>query len=78
VIAVRNAFGHRHLGTISGFVIMLHHACGGIGAWLGGAVFDARGSYDRAFALMLLSSVVAIALTMALKRENIETERRPA
>lgn len=78
VISVRNAFGHRHLGTISGFVIMLHHACGGVGAWLGGAIFDAYGSYDRAFALMLLSSVVAIMLTMALRRENIETERRPA
>lgn len=78
VISVRNAFGHRHLGTISGFVIMLHHACGGVGAWLGGAIFDAYGSYDRAFALMLLSSVVAIILTMALRRENIETERRPA
>ncbi len=75
VISVRNAFGHRHLGTISGFVIMSHHAWGGLGAWLGGAMFDAHGSYDRAFALMLLSSVVALFATMALKRENIERER---
>jgi MFS family permease len=77
VIAVRNAFGNRHLGTISGFVIMAHHACGGLGAWLGGFVFDAAGEYDVAFGIMLVSSVVAVWATLALGRENIEGRARP-
>jgi predicted MFS family arabinose efflux permease len=72
VIAVRNAFGNRHLGTISGFVIMAHHACGGLGAWLGGLVFDAAGTYDTAFVVMLVSSLIAVWATLALRRENVE------
>ncbi len=72
VIAVRNAFGNRHLGTISGFIIMAHHACGGLGAWLGGLVFDAAGTYDTAFVVMLVSSLIAVWATLALRRENVE------
>lgn len=72
VIAVRNAFGHRNLGTIAGFIIMSHHAFGGLGAWLGGVVFDAVGTYDSAFAVMLVSSLIASWATLALKREKIE------
>jgi hypothetical protein len=74
-IFVRNAFGNRHLGTISGFVIMGHHACGGLGAWIGGIVFDAAGAYDTAFMVMLVSSVIAVWGTLALGRENIEGRR---
>ena len=74
-IAVRNTFGNRHLGTISGFVIMAHHACGGLGAWIGGLVFDAAGTYDKAFVVMLVSSLVAVWGTLALGRENIEGRR---
>lgn len=72
VLAIRNAFGNRQLGTIAGFAIMIHHACGGFGAWLGGVVFDQTGSYDRVFAVMLISSIAATALTLALKREGID------
>lgn len=75
VIAMRQAFGNRELGTICGFAIMVHHACGGLGAWIGGVAFDARGSYDTAFVLMLASSVVALAATLALQREGLEGTR---
>ncbi len=78
VIAVRNAFGNRQLGTICGFAIMIHHASGGLGAWIGGIAFDAHGSYDIAFAIMLVSSVVATIATLALKREGIERQPRAA
>ena len=74
VIAVRNCFGNRHLGTIAGFIIMIHHAMGGIGAWLGGVAFDADQSYARAFAVMLASSVIATLATIALKREDIDRQ----
>lgn len=72
VIAARNAFGNRHLGTICGFAIMVHHAFGGLGAWLGGYVFDANGSYDRAFAVMLVSALVATWATLALRQEGVD------
>ena len=38
---------------------MIHHMCGGLGAWIGAAIFDASGGYDAAFAVMLASSVLA-------------------
>jgi hypothetical protein len=54
VIFVRDAFGTANLGAISGLIVMIHHMCGGLGAWIGAAVFDARGGYDVAFAVMAL------------------------
>jgi predicted MFS family arabinose efflux permease len=71
VIAVRNAFGTAHLGTITGFIIMVHHGCGGIGAWLGGVVFDLHGRYDAAFALVLAASLAAAWLVWQLRREDV-------
>jgi hypothetical protein len=41
---------------------------GGIGAYLGAAAFDRLGGYDLAFARMLTSNVLALALTLALRR----------
>jgi predicted MFS family arabinose efflux permease len=68
VIFVREAFGTANLGAISGLIVMIHHMCGGLGAWIGAAIFDARGGYDVAFAVMVASSVLACALTVRLAR----------
>jgi predicted MFS family arabinose efflux permease len=70
VIAVRNAFGTAQLGTITGFIIMIHHACGGLGAWLGGVLFDAQGHYGTAFVLMLALSILAAWLITELRHER--------
>lgn len=75
VLAVRNAFGHRNLGTISGFIIMIHHGLGAVGAWIGGALFDVDGSYTRAFVVMFMSAVIALVATRALQREDIDRDR---
>lgn len=69
VIFVRNAFGTANLGAITGLIVMIHHMCGGLGAWIGAAIFDAKGGYDAAFALMLVSSVLASVLTVRLARK---------
>jgi predicted MFS family arabinose efflux permease len=68
VVFVRDSFGTRHLGALTGLITMVHHICGGFGAWLGAVVFDATGRYDRAFILMLVSCIVALALTLGLRR----------
>jgi len=47
---------------------MVHHICGGFGAYLGASVFDRTGRYDLVFALMLASSIVALCLTLLLRR----------
>ncbi|MEZ5890080.1 MAG: MFS transporter [Xanthobacteraceae bacterium] len=65
---VAESFGMRNLGGLLGLITMVHHICGGIGAYLGAAVFDATGGYDRAFAVMMASSILALALTFCLNR----------
>ena len=69
VLFVRDMFGVANLGAIAGLVTMAHHIFGGLGAWLGGAVFDRNGNYDAAFAIACFGSLAAMVLTMALPRE---------
>lgn len=64
-------FGAPRLGLMSGFINMTHHIAGGLGALIGGLIFDARGSYDAAFLLMLALSVVAAALSAMLQERMI-------
>lgn len=68
VVFARSAFGTAHLGAISGLIVMIHHMCGGLGAWLGAALFDMHGRYDVAFALMLALSLAALAVSVPLCR----------
>ena len=68
-----NMFGAPRLGMMSGIINMTHHIAGGLGALVGGLVFDARGSYDAAFILMLALAVIASALTFTV-RERLITQ----
>jgi predicted MFS family arabinose efflux permease len=68
VVFVQQSFGLRHLGALTGLITMVHQISGGIGAYLGAAVFDATHRYDGAFAVMLASSIVALVLTLLLRR----------
>ena len=68
VVFVRNAFGARNLGALSGLITMVHHMCGGLGALAGAAFFDADGSYDRAFIVMLVCSAAAVFVSLGLRR----------
>lgn len=68
VIFVRESFGTRNLGALTGLITMVHHVCGGIGAYLGASIFDATGRYDTAFAVMLVASTVALVLSLCLRR----------
>jgi len=70
VVFARDAFGTAHLGAISGLIVMVHHMCGGLGAYLGAAVFDRDGSYDQMFVGMLIVSVLAAILSLVLRRRG--------
>lgn len=67
VIFVSQSFGARHLGALIGLITMVHHIFGGVGAYLGAALFDVTGTYDVAFAMMLGLSLLAAVLTVMLK-----------
>jgi predicted MFS family arabinose efflux permease len=68
VVFVRESFGTKNLGALTGLITMVHQIFGGVGAYAGAAIFDATGAYDAAFVLMLGSAVVALALTLTLRR----------
>jgi len=70
VVFVRESFGTRNLGALAGLITMVHQIFGGLGAYAGAAIFDATGGYDAAFVTMLVSAVVALALTLMLRRER--------
>ena len=65
---VAESFGTRHLGALTGLITMVHQIFGGIGAYLGAAVFDATGNYDIAFSMMLAVSLLALLLTLLLRQ----------
>ncbi|NNF79290.1 MAG: MFS transporter, partial [Rhizobiales bacterium] len=68
VIFARDAFGTAHLGALSGLIVMVHHMCGGLGAYLGAVLFDTQGHYNTAFMVMLVLSIAAALLTLPLRR----------
>ncbi|MBI2958847.1 MAG: MFS transporter [Betaproteobacteria bacterium] len=70
VVFVRDSFGTKNLGALSGLIVMVHHVWGGIGAYIGAGIFDATGRYDIAFAIMFAAAVIALALTLALRRPH--------
>ena len=74
VVFVRNAFGTKSLGALSGLVTMVQVG-GGLGAGAGAVIFDAEGSYDPVFAAMLACSVAGVLFTIGLSRASRSASR---
>jgi len=68
VVFVSESFGTRHLGALTGLITMVHQIFGGIGAYLGAAVFDVTGTYNIAFMTMGSVSLLAVLLTVSLQQ----------
>ncbi|MGQ0650946.1 MAG: MFS transporter [Betaproteobacteria bacterium] len=66
VLFVREAFGTRNLGALTGLITMIHQIFGGLGAWGGALIFDRTGGYSLAFSSVLAASVLALVLTLSL------------
>lgn len=59
---VAQIFGPQYMGTLSGIVFFSHQSGAFLGAWLGGRLFDATGSYDAAWWVAVALGLVAAAL----------------
>ena len=55
-------FGVRHMAMLFGIVFFGHQLGAFIGVWLGGALFEAFGTYDPVWWLGVVLSLVAAAL----------------
>jgi predicted MFS family arabinose efflux permease len=59
---VAKVFGIRHLGTLFGIVFLSHQIGSFLGAWLGGVVLNATGSYGPVWAATALAGLIAALL----------------
>lgn len=71
-------FGRRHFATIRGFSGLFSTAGTVAGPVFAGYVFDATGSYYRAFLALALLNVIAIAFILAVRRPVVSSLRSHA
>jgi len=56
---VAEMFGTRYMATLLGISFVMHQVGSSLGAWGGGLIFDATGSYDRAWQIGVLIGFAA-------------------
>ena len=56
---VAEMFGTRYMATLLGISFVMHQVGSSLGAWGGGLIFDATGSYDRAWQIGVLIGLAA-------------------
>jgi MFS family permease len=74
-----NIFGRLSVGALSGWIFFSHQVGSAIGAWAGGAIFDATGSYSWAFLSAAVMAFVAAGLSLLIKEVPVGAKptRRP-
>ena len=66
---VAQIFGVRYLSTLGGFIFLSHQVGSFLGAWLGGKLYEANGSYDVVWGLAIALGVFAALINLPV-REN--------
>jgi predicted MFS family arabinose efflux permease len=64
---VAKFFGTANMATLFGIVMLTHQAGGFLGAWLGGKVFEATGSYDWMWYLDILLAAGAALIHLPIR-----------
>ncbi|HET9750198.1 MAG TPA: MFS transporter [Casimicrobiaceae bacterium] len=72
---VAQVFGVRYLAMLSGFTFFSHQIGSFLGAWLGGKLYDATGSYDIVWYLSIALGVAAGLINLPIDEKEIA---RPA
>jgi MFS family permease len=72
---VGRLYGLSNVGLISGFITTIHHLGGGLWAYLGGLIFDHRGSYQLAFVLSAIMALIAVLCSIAIAERRHQVPR---
>ena len=64
---VAKFFGTAHMATLFGIVMLTHQVGGFLGAWLGGKVFEATGSYDWIWAIDIVLALGATLIHLPIQ-----------
>jgi MFS family permease len=70
-----NIFGRLSVGALSGWIYFSHQVGSAIGAWAGGAIFDATGSYSWAFLSAAVMAFIAAGLSLLIR--EVPVSARP-
>jgi len=68
---VAQVFGVRYLAMLAGFTFFSHQIGSFLGAWLGGRLYDALGSYDLVWYLSIALGVVAGLINLPIDEREI-------
>lgn len=69
---VAKFFGTDHMATLFGLVMLTHQLGGFLGAYLGGKVFDATGSYDWVWYIDIVLAVGAALIHLPISESKLE------
>jgi len=72
-----NIFGRLSVGALSGWIFFSHQVGSALGAWAGGAIFDATGSYSWAFVSAAALAFIASGLSLLIKEVPISAHPSP-
>lgn len=75
---VGQRYGLRYMSTLVGIIFLGHQTGSFLGAWLGGVIFDATGSYDIAWWLIIGSGVYAAILHLPIRETPLVFRAKPA
>jgi predicted MFS family arabinose efflux permease len=64
---VAKFFGTSHMATLFGLVMLTHQIGGFVGAWLGGRMFEATGSYDAVWYIDIVLALGAAMLHLPIR-----------
>lgn len=67
-VLVGRFFGLRAVAALVGVIVFGATIGGALGAWVGGQVFDVTQSYQLAFTIAVITSFIAVMLTLVLKK----------
>jgi predicted MFS family arabinose efflux permease len=68
---VAQIFGVRHFSMLSGFIFLSHQLGSFLGAWLGGKLYDATGSYDVVWGIAIALGVFAALINLPVHETAI-------
>ena len=74
---VAKFFGTANMATLFGIVMLAHQVGGFFGAWLGGAVFEATGSYDWVWYIDIVLAAGAALVHLPIREARLPV-RKPA
>jgi predicted MFS family arabinose efflux permease len=72
---VAQIFGVKYLAMLSGFVFFSHQLGSFLGVWLGGALFDATGSYALMWIIAIALGVIAAILNLPIDERPVHVTR---